>query len=80
MSGYAEVDDVRASKRLKSGPSVNMVLVTFANTTERNVDVAWLDYKGEQFKIRTLEPLQRVDVNTWVHVLRGLSRRKGLWP
>ena len=53
-------------KRLKSGPSVTMVMVTFVNSTERSVDVAWLDYKGQQFKVKTLQPLQRVDVNTFV--------------
>lgn len=58
---HSETDE----EQLKSSASKNMAFVTFLNNTERKVDVIWINYEGLGIKYKTLEPTDRVDVNTF---------------
>ena len=51
---------------VKSGPSRIESLLTFVNKTERTVDVIWLNHQGQPHRYKVLQPLQTVNVNTYV--------------
>lgn len=40
--------------------------VRFYNRTNRNVEIYWLDFKGQRVKYSTLKPLHSVNINTFV--------------
>ena len=53
-------------RRMRSGPSQVCSLVRFINTTQRSIDIIWLNYEGIGVVYRTVRPRQYVDVNTFV--------------
>lgn len=55
-----------SEKKLKSQASRILSFVRFQNTTNRSVDVIWLNYDGKHVKYSTVGPRQFLDVNTFV--------------
>lgn len=54
---------------LKSLVSNEMSYVRFHNSTQRTVNVIWINFSGEPVKYSTLQPNQYVDINTYVNHL-----------
>jgi len=53
-------------RRMRSGPSQVCSFVRFINTTQRSIDIIWLNYEGIGVVYRTLRARQYVHVNTFV--------------
>lgn len=53
-------------KDAKAGRSVIHSFVRFVNSTNRKVDVVWLNYEGQGIRYKSLDPHKYVDVNTFV--------------
>lgn len=54
---------------LKSLVSNEMSYVRFHNSTQRTVNVIWLNFSGDPIKYSTLQPNHYVDINTYVNHL-----------
>ncbi|XP_074660908.1 protein Vhl-like [Tubulanus polymorphus] len=61
-----EGSDVDADSLPKSMYSDMPTVVNFANTSERTVDVVWLDFNGRMVWYYTLEPTDSVEMQTYV--------------
>lgn len=54
---------------LKSLVSNELSFVRFHNSTQRTVNVIWINFSGHPIKYNTLQPNQYVDINTYVNHL-----------
>jgi len=56
-----------AAQPLRSRNSTRNAYIRFLNTTNRRVDVIWINYEGVRVKYKTLEPTEHFDVTSFVN-------------
>lgn len=65
LANPAHLGAVRPQQLLRSGLSLKEAYVLFTNTTQRNVNLYWIDYRGQHTFYLTLRPGFSTKVNTF---------------
>ncbi|XP_055383356.1 protein Vhl [Condylostylus longicornis] len=62
---HALLNMERYNPNLRSKESIHSAFLLFVNTTEREVNVYWVDYQGRFVQYKKLEPGDRTVINTF---------------